>query len=581
MKKPLTDHTRRLLCWIPAAFLSAICIAVSLLWLDARYALNDDAAILRAFLGCEGGAVADFLPHQHELITIPLGFLNRQFPGIPFFSYLQVFLLWLGFTVIFKLPLQLTQHHKTVRIFSCGMVTALFGIMALYVCARITYTQTAAVLVAAAAAELLSLNPDNDSTGVIVRCMLFSLFLFCLGYGLRLEILPAGLAFLGLCWLFQDIRIKKKNPKNHSFFCFALILCATVVGVLFLQRQIRISQPDVKEYMDWHKVRISVLDYHALNDLPQDLLDEIGWDKTTVSLVQECCFLPPEVNTEALTKIQQYYQAQAAPHLFERLTNGLAVLRDNLFSEQTFPLDRWPVFAFFSIALLSLFFILFEKHERKEDLLLWICTTLLCLTLLFYLALQGRMPFRAVYTVILSGTVLYTMLMCRALQQISSRVPCIILCIASVIAGTCCTALNFKILPVSEEAVLEVGDPATYLDEYAAYDESTLYLYDYTLSGIENRLFPQSIDGLYPQNVAFFGGWRMFSSGSIQQFGNYGLDLMNRENDLLLSENLIIATGVCEPLVPALTAWLQAHVDSSIEPMIWGEDGGIYYICFQ
>lgn len=580
MLRNATDKTRRLLCWIPAGLLSALCMAAAFLWLDARYMLSDDAVTLRAIMGFEGGVIADFLPHQHELLSVPLAWLTHLFPSQPWFTWMQLASLWFGFTVVFKTPLQLALRRKNAVTGAALAVVGIAATMALFVCARITYTQTAAVLVAAAVAQVLSLQPKSEKTGEWVRGMLLALVLLCLAYGLRLEILPAGLAFCGLGCLWQLLRLRELKSKLHKPFCIMMAVCVAVPGALYVQRLWRVQQPDVKDYMDWHKVRISVLDYHLLDDVPQSVLDEIGWDNTTLRLMQQWCFLPPEINTETLTKLDEYYRTQHKTQQ-ERLAEISAGLRDLWATNSDYQPKDWPIVATLLLAAFSLYFILLRRREQRSALLLWTGNTLLCLVLIGYLVVQGRAPFRAVYSVLMPGSAIYAAVLSLALRKVKSSLHGIALGVALLLTGSLCVAKCFQILPIDEELALTVGEPAAYLDEYAAYDEETLFIYDVSLSGVDGRMFPQPVEGTLPTNVTFHGGWRMFSKGNCAQFENYGFNLMERTEDLVLSDNVLIATGICDPLVPDLTAWLRAHVDPDIEPVICGEDGGIYYVSFE
>ena len=85
-KKGEKTSISRRLCWLPAFLLSLATLLAAYFFLDMRYAVNDDADILRALMGYEGGVIANFLPHQHDLLTLPLSLLGSWLPQIPWFS---------------------------------------------------------------------------------------------------------------------------------------------------------------------------------------------------------------------------------------------------------------------------------------------------------------------------------------------------------------------------------------------------------------------------------------------------------------------------------------------------------------
>ena len=107
----MTHQRKRALCWLYAGLMTAAVMVFVLLGTDMHYAVNDDAGILRAFLGYESGEPASFHIYIHGILAWPLWALSTLFPGLPWFSYAQLFMLALSCTVIAKSIMQAILHN--------------------------------------------------------------------------------------------------------------------------------------------------------------------------------------------------------------------------------------------------------------------------------------------------------------------------------------------------------------------------------------------------------------------------------------------------------------------------------------
>ena len=103
---------KRALCWLLALLMTAALFAFVALCCDVRFAVNDDSGILRAFLGYETGTPASFHIYIHGLLAKPLYWLSCAFPGVMWYSWMQLALLFLAQTVISKSIMQCFVKHE-------------------------------------------------------------------------------------------------------------------------------------------------------------------------------------------------------------------------------------------------------------------------------------------------------------------------------------------------------------------------------------------------------------------------------------------------------------------------------------
>ena len=97
--------------WLLGVVFASVFFVV--LWQTASfyYTGSDDSPILQAFMGYEGGVPATFHLYTHTVLAWLLWALARVFPGIAWFSVLQVALLWLSAVLLVKSPAQLSRRH--------------------------------------------------------------------------------------------------------------------------------------------------------------------------------------------------------------------------------------------------------------------------------------------------------------------------------------------------------------------------------------------------------------------------------------------------------------------------------------
>ena len=368
---------------------------------DVYFAANDDQFLLRTFTGGSPGGAPTFHLYIHAMYAFPLSWLNRLFPGVAWVSMLEIALSWLGISVVNKSIIQCFERRMQRRglltgTLAAGCYTLLFH---LYLCARPTYTTVAATLSAACVAQLLSIDCRESSDGQLLRSMGLSLALLILSYGLRQMVSIPALCYCGVAFLYRFItcfgfgRWKKRNAKP---MVITLLCVSLVMGGLAAAREIEITARGQRDYLAWQQARISVLDYITLENLSEEGRNAVGWSDAQVTLLHNWYTMEEAISTEAFSYVRQNeYNAET------RTTPGAAILDFRM---------RTPLIA---LSLVFLFLIgvgcLMGLWLRRKGL--WTCLTLLaaaggCLVLLAYLAIQGRLPFRAVMVPVLPAAAL-------------------------------------------------------------------------------------------------------------------------------------------------------------------------------
>ena len=562
----------RRLAWLAAALMTGAMYALVVLALDMQFAVNDDTIILRSFMGYEG-SIPSFHLLLHGLMTWPLKWLGETFPGVAWYSILQIALLAFGCVVIAKSIIQCFVNQGRSFWMGVAFAAVFLGAFCLEVCARVTFTCTAAVLGAAAVLQLLSIDHENASSRQVFGGILLALILAALGYALRQITIWPVLGFCGLALLYGAVRFYRPFQKEGKSLRPLLAGAAAVVivlGGLMVWRSA--EEKGHEEYMRWSNVPL--IDYYNLNTLTPEMLEQAGWDDVTVQMATHFCYLNPAMTTESMELLVELADTlpQSSP-----LEKGLTVVENALFGDATFRLTVEAA----GWLLLGCIVALALKKERRG----WHWATLglnaaLFAACLLYLGIKGRLPLRAVRMVLTPmAAALLGMLPAFLPQKLRGKsigLICLALCmgwtgwyLAETIPG---------LLP-NEELELSIGNPAESLDAYALSEPEVLFIYDDTLIS-DARMFPDVSEGI-PTNVVFWGGWGFRSESSYQQFAAFDIELDNLDAEMWLREDVCYASAVLDPPAKLLLEYLRRELDPEVDYGLYGEDGGVYYYQFE
>lgn len=499
------------------AWLTGVVIATAL-WLflfsfaSVHYSANDDQFLIRVFTSGSTAEGLTFHPYVHTLCTLLLTGLNRLFPGVTWVSVLEITLLWLSTATILKSIIQCFEHTKTAHAYIKGVFFGLcFMLLFLfYLCARPTYTIVAAVLGAACVAQLLSADCQNASDWQIVRSMLFSLVLLVLCYSLRQVAALPALAFCGLAFAYRFLTcfgFGKWMKRSARPMLIVLACVIVVMGGLAIAREAEITLRGQREQIAWQKARTSVLDYLTLEELSEESCNAAGWTSDQVILLKNWYTMEEVLSTE---NFQQVYENNRDI----RPSPGAAILDFRTRS----PWVALSLIVLFAIGLCCLAGLWLQRKG------LWTFLTLMataggCLVLLAYLAIQGRLPYRAVLAPALPAAALVFCLIPDCLPH-QKRWFTVLVC-AVLAAGT---ALCFVPTASSVRAREQKWDYNTHaaMDQIALAHPDLLFIFSNELVN-DMRMFPDFSAGI-PQNLMFWGGWQRGTPDYIAKVEAFGLD---------------------------------------------------------
>ena len=501
-------------CWCWGAGITALLWGFLLCFSDIYFAANDDQFILRAMTGFQPGGAPDFHLYLHGMYVYPLRWLQRLFPGVAWFSLLEIVLLSLAMTVILKSILQCwlrSGHSMWTGLALCAGFAALYG---LHYFARITYTVVGAMLGAAAAAQILSIDCQNISDRSIIRSMLLAVLLAALCYGLRqLSILPV-LGYCGIAFLlrfFQCFGWGKQRKRSPRPMLAAAGLVVLVLGGLAAAREAEIQLKEKRTYLDWQQARISVIDYINLETLPKEALDTVGWTDEQRILLDKWNTMDEAISTEALRSVRKnWYNSETTT------TAGAAI--EDLRCRSPWFVRTMVVL--FGLGLFALFCAFRNRRENPWLPLALLLTGLLCFLFFCYLALKGRLPYRAVTVALLPASAMFFCLLGECglprLRKSGAAVLCAVLALGMIDPMS-------AMLPVlkRQRSPWDYNTHAD-MDAQALAHPDLLLVYSTELVN-DMRMFPDMSQGV-PQNLTFWGGWSRGSDEYNAKLAAFGLD---------------------------------------------------------
>ncbi len=570
---------RRILCWPVALGMMAAVFAVAFLWLGPQYAINDDAGVMRPFMGYQTGAPVHFHIYLHGLLAWPLYALSLLWPGTAWYSWLQLALLFAAGSVCLKAILQCFLKHRRPLWAGAAAALAFAATFVLPWVVRVTFTQTAALLGAAAVAQILCVDYENAGQGEVIRGMLGALALAALAYALRqVALLPVlgfcGLAFAYVYGRYYGLGGSKKRSVRPMLISLAAI--AVVLGGLAGWREIEIRLNNAQDYLAWQAATEPLMDRYGFSHIPQEEFDKVGWSPNTAALVgSQWFFLDESVSTEAFEQLNRYMETTPMASMEAWLKNGAEVLK-------RFPRDNpdllpqlWTLVALLAACLAGI--ALMGRGRRGWLLFAVAGMALLAAAMLVYLAvMKGRLPSRAALQALLPLAAALMALLPACLEgRAAGRLGCAALAIQ---LGLCGWYLVTAVPRFAAELTEERADGVTDMLSYALSEEDMFIIHDLTLSGDRN-LFPDTSEG-QPHNVSFWGGWELRSACSIEQFANHGIDLLHFDPAVFLREDVLFASAVVDPPPNQLLAYLREKVDPGVDYMIYGENGYAYFFQF-
>lgn len=574
----MTARRRAVVCWLTGLGMTAAMFAFIFLVLDPKYAVNDDSGILRSFMGYETGVPAHFHIYLHGLLAWPLHWLSVAAPGVAWFSWMQLAFLFLASVVCQKSIMQRFAGAKKPLWLGALFALAFTCAFVLPYATRITFTQTSALLGAAAVLQILSTSgaaPDQK----IPRGLWLALVLCVLAYALRQITAIPILAFCALALLCTAIEndgfasLRRMRPYLLTACAFAAVLIS-LVGI----REWEITQNDAREYLKWQAATEELIDRYGFGEIPKEELDRVGWSANTATMVgSQWFFLDESISTEAFETLTDYVHATRDESVGTLTREAIEVLEAFPEENRAAMPSLWLLAALLALTAAGALFL--ERGQRGKVLVPLALMVLLTAAMLFYVSYaKGRMPLRAALMALLPAAAMGFGLLPRALSGRAANALSALSLAACV--GFCGWHLALQIpqLLPDEEYEAEYGNPVSDLLEYALMNEDMLIIHDNILAG-DLRLFPDTSAGI-PHNVSFWGGWGLRSAESILQFEHFGIDLLHFPPETFLRDDVLFAATVVDPPPKYMLNYLREKVDPNVDCMLYGENGFVYFFQF-
>lgn len=510
----MTQQKNARLCWCWGAGITALLWGFLLCFSDIYFAANDDQFILRAMTGFQPGGTPDFHPFLLGFYVYPLRWLQRFFPGVAWYSLLELLLLALALTVILKSLLQCwlrAGRRLRTGLLLCAGYAALYGSNYL---ARVTFTVTGAMLGAAAVAQILSIDCQSASDRSLLRAMTLAILLLILCYGLRQLSLVPVLGYCGIAFLLRFCSFfgfGKQTKRSARPMLVAAGLALLILGGLFAGRALEIRLKQKQDALQWQQARSQVLDYINLKSLPSEALESVGWTDEQRILLDKWNTMDEAISTEALRSVRKNWYNS------ETTTTAGAAIEDLRWRSPWFV---QTMVVLFGLGLFALFCAFRNRRENPWLPLALLMTGLLCFLFFCYLALKGRLPYRAVTVALLPAAAMVFCLLGECPLPTARkgwRAALGILLAVSMAAP----------LPALLGAVRRRRSPWDYnahadMDAQALTHPDLLLIYSTELVN-DMRMFPDTSQGV-PQNLTFWGGWSRGSDEYNAKLAAFGLD---------------------------------------------------------
>lgn len=573
----LTYGQKRGLSWGISLLMTTLMFAFMFWKLNIQYDLVDDAAILRAFMGYESGTPANFHIYVHGLLAWPLYWLSCLVPETPWFTWAQLFLMFVSCIVIGKSIMQCFLRHQKPLWLGAVFAAAFLLVLTLKYVTRLTFTQTASILGAAAVLQMFSI--DHSKAWKTVLGMAGAALLVAYAYAIRqVTVLPI-LAFCGLSFVILfvlEYGFGKAAKRCAKPMLISLCVIAVLFGALVGWRVIETNAQDevTQKYLEWQDVNTEVIDFYGAANLPQEAVELVGWSAVTQKLADKWCFLDSDIDTEDFRMLNEYMQKNEKPTLSETAYKFWDVLSSAFTSNDK---DMLCLSIALIVLIISIAGACCQPEKRLWLLLALVLTVLGFAAIMAVLALGGRMPIRTVLTAALPAAALLFGLLPACLPSCRGGKMLLIVCAALCVIHTAvCMVTILPGLIYNEEAELSLGSAMGDLEEYVLWEPESLFIYDDTLMGSDLRAFPDYSEEGMPTNITFWGGWTFRSPQSVAQFERWDIDLYDFDPATLLRDDVFIVSGRADPAPVIITEWLREQLGENIDYELWSEYGNIF-----
>ena len=569
--------------WIP--WLTGLCMSTALmaaifLFGDLKYAMNDDTAILRQYMGFGTGVIPEAHAFLHPLLSTPLRWLGLAAPEVPWFSWMQLTLLWLACMVSVKALMQCFAKRGFSMALGAAAGAVYLTLFAMTYACHVTFTITAAVLGAAAVLQLCSIDGERYTDGQVFRAILLALGLTALCGGLRLIcVLPVALfcalALVPLATRDFGFGRKKKRPWKPLLCGVCVVVLA--LGAMPVWRTAKMKAAGMEDYLKWQDENGRVIDYYNVKKLTDEDLAVADWTRKEANLLAQWCFLGSNLTEDSFQRLADELEGRTKADSAARLQSAWQKV---MALPELDPVAWKSVLALLAVLLLCVLGLVFRHRDC-----LWTSLTLAAgfaavWAFLLYLGWNGRLPVRAALQAVLPyGALVFGLLpLCLPRKPGTAAKAALAAGTALALALTVLYAVPAVQTLAKPEEDPEALKPFDTLDMMAAEDPECLYFYDGSLCA-DSRMFPSTEYGI-PKNLLFWGGWTFRSPEYMECLSRFGISEEELDAELFLRDDVYLARGMVMPEPTELVDVLSEKTGEEIVPMQSGEEGGVYLFQF-
>ena len=569
--------------WIP--WLTGLCMSTALmaaifLFGDLKYAMNDDTAILRQYMGFGTGVIPEAHAFLHPLLSTPLRWLGLAAPEVPWFSWMQLALLWLACMVSVKALMQCFAKRGFSMALGAAAGAVYLTLFAMTYACHVTFTITAAVLGAAAVLQLCSIDGERYTDGQIFRAILLALGLTALCGGLRLIcVLPVAL-FCALALVplaTRDFGFGRKKKRSWKPLLCGVCVVVLALGAMPVWRTAKMKAAGMEDYLKWQDENGRVVDYYNVKKLTDEDLAVADWTRKEANLLAQWCFLGSNLTEDSFQRLADELEGRTKADSAARLQSAWQKV---MALPELDPVAWKSVLALLAVLLLCVLGLVFRHRDC-----LWTSLTLAAgfaavWAFLLYLGWNGRLPIRAALQAVLPYGALVFGLLPACLPEKPGTAAKAVLSAGAALA----LALTVNYAVPAAQALArqpknpEILDPFATLDWMAAEDPDCLYFYDGSLCA-DNRMFPRTDLGV-PKNLLFWGGWTFRSPEYMKCLSRFGVTEQELDTELFLRDDVYLARGMVVPEPTELIDVLSEKAGEEIVPMQSGEESGVYLFQF-
>lgn len=362
------------------------------------YQTNDDRYMAELLSGAATGKVETHLIYINYFLSLPLSWLYRILPMVPWYG--GFLLLLLGSAVFVLFDSALSKAEKWTEVAGVLVCAGILYLLQMYLFAQIQYTCVAALVALAGFSAILLYR--NRKVGFVVFVVLELLAYLLRSQAMLMVALP-GLTILvsvAFAEYFSDFR--KKKSDEVKFTCKemlkkVLILAGTMVFVLFVGfvgNLIGYSGKDWKEFQEFNDARTVLFDYYEMPayEEVEHILDKYDVDAIEYEAVSTYLILGWDVSPECMSELAEYVKAK--PEETEDVSAKIAEVTE-VIRELLLEGGYWNIGSVLIVLGIGAFVIALLPGNRK--MLLPLAGVLsVSYAVLFYLIWRGRYPLHVV-----------------------------------------------------------------------------------------------------------------------------------------------------------------------------------------